>query len=431
MKKFFLFLTLLTLSVGQMWGANYNQTIDYSGLGDMLGGSYTDASSYWKVPTSSGNSGTVTIPSTYFANQPSGNVTLTLNIATFGSGTNPSTSNVTITARGTENNTNWTSSSYSGNLPSSNSYTNITLTLTRPNNPTQLGGVQITLGVNTGVKIFRLKQITVAYQYTQETTYSVTYNNGGHGTAPSNTTAASVTLQELTETGYTCTGWKANQTVKVNNSNVSANTLINNGTTATLLQATTFTAQWSANKYTITLNNQSATTAGTASIQATYNASTNLTSAINVPEKTGWTFGGYFTQVGGAGTQIIDASGNVLASKTGYTDSYKKWIKAEGVTLYAKWTRTVTWSVNNNTTVYSAQTVTFNTASSKVSSVPSPNPSDYCGDKFVGWSLKNAGNESKTTSYYDDLFTTVADSPNLNSITADVIFYAVFADYAN
>ena len=46
----------------------------------------------------------------------------------------------------------------------------------------------------------------------------------------------------------------------------------------------------------------------------------------------------------------------------------------------------------------------------------------------MGWSAKSAGSESKTTSYYDDLFTTVGGSPDIKSI-GDITFYAVFADY--
>lgn len=190
----------------------------------------------------------------------------------------------------------------------------------------------------------------------------------------------------------------------------------------------TINVSCSANNYTITLDKDlTPTTAGTASITATYNANTNLTSAITKPTKTGWTFGGYFTAKNGGGTQIIDASGNVIASVSGYTDASRNWKHAGNITLYAKWTCTVTWSVNGLTNVYSTQTVTYNSSSSKVASVPTPDPASYCGDIFAGWSAKNAGSESKTTSYYDDLFKTVGDSPDIKNI-GDITFYAVFAD---
>lgn len=82
--------------------------------------------------------------------------------------------------------------------------------------------------------------------------YAITWNNGGHGTTPTSPTSASeVQLPTLTATGYTHTGWTADVAVKNGSNTIEAGDLINNATTVTLLQATTFTAQWSANKYTV------------------------------------------------------------------------------------------------------------------------------------------------------------------------------------
>ena len=92
-------------------------------------------------------------------------------------------------------------------------------------------------------------QITAIKIYGEDAGYAVSYNNGGHGSAPTGVTASSVQLSALTETGYTCTGWKANVATKVGTTDVAANTLISNGSTVTILAATTFTAQWSANTY--------------------------------------------------------------------------------------------------------------------------------------------------------------------------------------
>lgn len=75
--------------------------------------------------------------------------------------------------------------------------------------------------------------------------YAVTYNNGGHGTAPSSTTATSVTLTDISTGDWINTGWKANVATTVGGETVAANTLIANGSTVTLSAATTFTAQWS------------------------------------------------------------------------------------------------------------------------------------------------------------------------------------------
>lgn len=157
----FVFLTLCCSSV---WGADYTQTFVYSDLGSMLSGSYLDATSYWKVPETSGNTATVAIPSSYFSNQPTSNVTITLKLATFGSGTNPSSSNTTISAVGAETSSNWTGSGVS-TYPSSSSYVNAVLTISKPVSPTTLSGINITIGVNTGVKILRLQSVKIEYTY--------------------------------------------------------------------------------------------------------------------------------------------------------------------------------------------------------------------------------------------------------------------------
>ena len=93
----------------------------------------------------------------------------------------------------------------------------------------------------------------------------------------------------------------------------------------------------------ITLNNQSATSAGTTTIYQKYNtnvyldaarskAMTTSANAITVPTKTGYTFGGYYDSTS-YGTQYIDASGKITSS--GVTAG--KALKANG-TWYAKWT---------------------------------------------------------------------------------------------
>ena len=113
--------------------------------------------------------------------------------------------------------------------------------------------------------------------------------------------------------------------------------------------------------YTINLNNQSATTAGTTAIYEKYNVGiykesactnkmTTTANAITKPERkytvtfnyngsgkantTGtatWTFGGYYTATAGSGTQMINASGNV-------TDNLTSTKYTATATLYANWT---------------------------------------------------------------------------------------------
>lgn len=104
----------------------------------------------------------------------------------------------------------------------------------------------------------------------------------------------------------------------------------------------TFTlyAYWIAKTYTVTLDNQGATTAGATSVNATYDAAMPSI-ANNLPKKTGYTFNGYFDATSG-GTQYYNANGL----------SAKNWDKTTNTTLYAQWTSSktatsLTWSADS------------------------------------------------------------------------------------
>lgn len=91
-----------------------------------------------------------------------------------------------------------------------------------------------------GAVIFTKIEVTFA------TAYAITWNNGGHGTAPTSPTSDyNFTLPTMdTADGYINTGWTANQAVEVNGNSVSAGTEIAVGTSVTLTAATTFTGVW-------------------------------------------------------------------------------------------------------------------------------------------------------------------------------------------
>ena len=91
---------------------------------------------------------------------------------------------------------------------------------------------------------------------------------------------------------------------------------------------TTLYAKWTPNTYTVTLDNQGATTAGAANVTATYSA-VLPSIADNLPEKTGYTFGGYYSETNGGGTQYLKEDG---------TPTDATWTTAGEGTLYAKWT---------------------------------------------------------------------------------------------
>ena len=159
--------------------------------------------------------------------------------------------------------------------------------------------------------------------------YDVTYNNGGHGTAPSNTKALDLTLPSMTATGYTFNGWKADKAVtnKSTTATIAANTLITSGTIVTLSQATTFTAQWTAKTTTVSFNQNSGTGGQTSSVSATYDQA--MPTPITTPTRDHYDFGGYYDGAGGTGTQYYTNTGA----------SAHTWNKdAATATLYAKWT---------------------------------------------------------------------------------------------
>ena len=128
----------------------------------------------------------------------------------------------------------------------------------------------------------------------------------------------------------------------------------------------TFTAQWTVNTYTITLDPQSGT-GGTTSVIATYDAAMPSITIPTAP--TGYEFGGYFD----GDTKYYNNDGT----------SAKKWdIANNTTTLHAKWTaiqyrityENLDGTENNNPELYTIEdAITFNA------------PSARNGYTFVGW----------------------------------------------
>ncbi len=224
-------------------------------------------------------------------------------------------------------------------------------------------------------------------------TYTVTVNAGAGGTAsPASISASpdswSGDITATPNAGYQFVNWTS-----------SGGGITINGNTAnpTQIKATstggTLTANFSAATYRVTLDNQSATSAGTPYVDATYNTTTLTT--ITKPTKSNYTFGGYYTATGGGGIQIIDANGNWLASKSGFTDGSKKSIITENKILYAKWTETMsTLTTSNHYDVgdpsYAAPTVSGSaTTVGYVTTRTVTATAAGTGYTFAGWTLTN------------------------------------------
>jgi uncharacterized repeat protein (TIGR02543 family) len=242
-------------------------------------------------------------------------------------------------------------------------------------------------------------------------TYTVQFKaNGGSGSMSDQLftygTAQDLTANAFNRVGYTFVGWNTqadgNGTSYKDKESVNNLTTTNGGTV-------NLWAQWTVNTYTVTLNNQSATTAGTASVTATYNAAMPT---ITVPTKTGYTFGGYFTEANGGGTQYYNADGT----------SAKNWNLTAATTLYAKWS-------------LDTYTITYNLAGG---SVATPNPETYTiesgditlvnptrtGYTFAGWTGTDLATPTMSvtisTGSYGDKSYTATWTANTYTITYDL-----------
>lgn len=108
------------------------------------------------------------------------------------------------------------------------------------------------------------------------------------------------------------------------------------------------TANWKDFTVTITLDQQSATTNSNPTTYTPVYNSTVLAALTSNPEKTGYTFGGFYTAEDGDGSQIIGTD-KAWKQVAGYTDASKHWIKTASATLYAHWTpNTYTITLNPN-----------------------------------------------------------------------------------
>ena len=145
--------------------------------------------------------------------------------------------------------------------------------------------------------------------------------------------------------------------------------------------ATTLYAKWTANTYTVTLDQQDGSGVST-NVTATYNAAMP---SINVPTRTGYTFDGYYTGQNGSGTQYYTASGG----------SAVNWHETSVTRLYAKWTAntyTVTFDANSGSVSPATMNVTYG---STYGNLPTPTREHYF---FGGWFTESAGGSQVTSS---------------------------------
>ena len=217
---------------------------------------------------------------------------------------------------------------------------------------------------------------TTLYAKWTPKSYTVNFNaNGGTASVASKTVTYDATYGELpapTRTGYSFNGWFTAE---------SGGLKVTDSSKVAIAAEHTLYAQWTVNTYTITLNRQSGS-GGDSFATAAYGAAMPV---IEVPTRTGYTFGGYYTNADGGGTQYYKASGT----------SARKWDKTVATTLYAKWTANsyaVTFNANGGTTPTSSKTVTYDAV---YGTLPAPTRTGY---SFGGWFTSASGGSKVTES---------------------------------
>ena len=208
------------------------------------------------------------------------------------------------------------------------------------------------------------------------TNYTISYNlNGGSlsGQKTSyNIETANFTLPQPTRSGYTFTGWTGTGL-----SSATKSVTVSKGSTGNR----SYTANWSANGYTVSFNyNKPSTATGTMSGNGTTSKGVTYAAAYGTlpqPSMPGWTFDGWHTAASG---------GSKISATTTYT-------AAGNQTLYAHWTlNTYSISYNANGGSLSGQKTSYNVNTDSFT-LPTPTKNGYT---FTGWTGSNGTTTQKS-----------------------------------
>ena len=250
----------------------------------------------------------------------------------------------------------------------------------------------------------RLHAATNENQYdftlTVKSPLTISYDANGGSNAPSSQQKCygiNINLQgkgSLARSGYTTDGWATSAT---------GNKAYNFGASYSGNASTKLYAHWTANKYTVTLDQQGGS-GGSSSVQATYNA--NMPS-MTKPTRTGYTFQGYYDATSG-GTQYYKADGS----------SARTWNKTSNATLYARWTAntyTITLDPQGGAGGDASKTATFGQAT------PTVNIPGRTGYSFGGY---YTGTNGSGTQYLKPDANNTATSVRNWDIASNTTLYA-------
>ena len=199
-------------------------------------------------------------------------------------------------------------------------------------------------------------------------------------------------------------------------------------------------------------------------VKITVNCTTNsiYVGGITITTAAATTFTVAYNANGGSGTMSNSTGSSIEIEECTFTapsgKEFKEWntiasgngksyqpgeIVTESLDLYAIWQElpeyTVTWKVNGNEYTEGTPTASVYEGAkwSSLTLPTAPNPNDYCGQVFAGWTTTNIGStgldkDNDATAIQNlNLMTSENKSSKTNTITDNIIFYAVFADYVN
>ena len=162
----------ITVSASQQ-SQSFSKEYSYTDFSDWSVSSYTSQSNYIQVPSSSDTSSVALIQGIFTDKTITSAVTITINSATYQSGTNPTSSSYKIYNSGacsTE-----VTATQTGTVPSSSTYTNLVYTVSQANTSNFSDDLAVKF-IKPG-KYFRLRTITVEFSYTQKAPKVVTSIN--------------------------------------------------------------------------------------------------------------------------------------------------------------------------------------------------------------------------------------------------------------
>lgn len=190
-QRFFLPLCLLTLfgilGGSHAWAKNFSQTYSYGNLTGWSLTNFTDKSSYYIIPKS-GKESVATISGIFTGKTISSAVKITINSATYGGGTDPSSSTYAIYSDAKCSKS--VTATQSGTLPTSSTYTDVTYTVSQADASAFTNDLAIKF-TKPGKQI-RLKSIKVEFSYSS--------GGGETGIAPTISTQPQDAIYELNAT---------------------------------------------------------------------------------------------------------------------------------------------------------------------------------------------------------------------------------------